>query len=133
MLAMIVAPGQYVRPRMLFVFELRTKGLSTPKLRCYPSLDIREGLWIVTRCGISVPQAKDGPPSALVHRCYWIRRFLAIDAPLGIDRTCLFRSLVASPRWPGRAETDLEQRSRRLDQYQIRVSRISRSLLRIGT
>jgi hypothetical protein len=38
MVALIVAPGQYVRPRMFFVYGLRTKGLSAPKLRCLPSL-----------------------------------------------------------------------------------------------
>src|SRR5215472_14323080 len=107
MLGMTVAPGQYVRPRMLFLYldcgprayPPRSSGVS-------PSGYSRAGLWIPTRCGISVPQANDGSPSAPVHRCDWVRRFLGIDVPLGIDRTCPFRSLVASPRWlDGRRRT----------------------------
>src|SRR5262245_50722409 len=63
----------------VFVFGLRTKGLSAPKLGCFPSLGIRgRAFWIATRCRI--PRARDGPPSALVHRCGndWIRRDLAV-------------------------------------------------------
>ena len=90
MVALIVAPGQYVRPRMLFVFGLRTKGLSAPKLGCSPVWVFEGGLF-GSQSDVGSHEPRDGPPSALVHRCGndWNRRILVVvhlRAKVGLPR-----------------------------------------------